>query len=118
MKRLTLLAPKADRDKLLRALQRLGCVEITAPQADEAAFAETQATGAEQTAEQMRRIQWALTQLKRFDTAGKPMFGLYPEATAEQAARLLTEEMEGVMQLSVPLVAEAHWGKNWLEAKG
>ena len=27
-------------------------------------------------------------------------------------------EMEGVMQLSVPLVAEAHWGKNWLEAKG
>lgn len=37
---------------------------------------------------------------------------------AEQAARLLTEEMEGVMQLSVPLVAEAHWGKNWLEAKG
>ena len=41
-----------------------------------------------------------------------------PEVMAEQAARLLTEEMEGVMQLSVPLVAEAHWGKNWLEAKG
>ena len=41
-----------------------------------------------------------------------------PEAMAEEAARLLTEEMEGVMQLSVPLVAEAHWGKNWLEAKG
>ena len=40
-----------------------------------------------------------------------------PEELAEQAARLLTEEMEGVMQLSVPLVAEAHWGKNWLEAK-
>ena len=38
--------------------------------------------------------------------------------SAEQVARLLTEEMEGVMQLSVPLVAEAHWGKNWLEAKG
>ena len=40
-----------------------------------------------------------------------------PENSAEQAAKLLTEEMEGVMQLSVPLVAEAHWGKNWLEAK-
>ena len=41
-----------------------------------------------------------------------------PEKLAEGVARLLTEEMEGVMQLSVPLVAEAHWGKNWLEAKG
>ena len=40
-----------------------------------------------------------------------------PEAIAEQVAELLTEEMEGVMRLSVPLVAEAHWGKNWLEAK-
>ena len=41
-----------------------------------------------------------------------------PEELAERVARLLTEEMEGVMSLSVPLVAEAHWGKNWLEAKG
>ena len=40
-----------------------------------------------------------------------------PEELAERVARLLTEEMEGVMSLSVPLVAEAHWGKNWLEAK-
>ena len=40
-----------------------------------------------------------------------------PETMAEQVAKLLTEEMEGVMQLSVPLIAEAHWGKNWLEAK-
>ena len=41
-----------------------------------------------------------------------------PEAEAETAARLLAEEMENVVQLSVPLTAEAHWGKNWLEAKG
>ena len=41
-----------------------------------------------------------------------------PEADAAQAARLLAEEMEGVVTLSVPLTAEAHWGKNWLEAKG
>ena len=31
---------------------------------------------------------------------------------------LLEEEMEQVVSLSVPLTAEAHWGKNWLEAKG
>jgi DNA polymerase-1 len=41
-----------------------------------------------------------------------------PESEAETVAGLLTEEMEGVVRLPVPLTAEAHWGKNWLEAKG
>ncbi len=41
-----------------------------------------------------------------------------PADEAERTAALLTEEMEHVMTLSVPLTAEAHWGKNWLEAKG
>ncbi len=41
-----------------------------------------------------------------------------PEAEAEDVARLLEEEMEHVVHLSVPLTAEAHWGRNWLEAKG
>ncbi len=41
-----------------------------------------------------------------------------PEAEAESVARLLEEEMEHVVSLSVPLTAEAHWGRNWLEAKG
>ena len=39
------------------------------------------------------------------------------EEEKETVARLLTEEMEGAVHLSVPLTAEAHWGKNWLEAK-
>ena len=41
-----------------------------------------------------------------------------PEGQAETAAKLLEEEMEHVVRLSVPLTAEAHWGINWLEAKG
>ena len=41
-----------------------------------------------------------------------------PEPQAEAAAKLLEEEMEQVAHLSVPLTAEAHWGRNWLEAKG
>ncbi len=40
------------------------------------------------------------------------------EDEAADVARLLEEEMENVVRLSVPLTAEAHWGKNWLEAKG
>ena len=41
-----------------------------------------------------------------------------PEPQAKAAAKLLEEEMEQVAHLSVPLTAEAHWGRNWLEAKG
>ena len=31
---------------------------------------------------------------------------------------LLQQEMQGVAELSVPLLAEAHTGRNWLAAKG
>ncbi|MBM6910272.1 DNA polymerase I [Oscillibacter valericigenes] len=41
-----------------------------------------------------------------------------PEPQAERAAALLKAEMENVVGLTVPLTADAHWGKNWLEAKG
>ncbi len=40
-----------------------------------------------------------------------------PEHEVEQVKQLLTEEMEGAFDLSVPLTAEAHSGKNWLAAK-
>ena len=41
-----------------------------------------------------------------------------PEGEAERVSALLTQEMQSVAQFSVPLTAEAHSGKNWLEAKG
>ena len=40
-----------------------------------------------------------------------------PENEAERVKSLLTQEMEGVCALTVPLIAEAHSGKNWLETK-
>ena len=40
-----------------------------------------------------------------------------PAAEAEAVAALLRREMEDVVTLSVPLVAEAHWGSDWLAAK-
>ncbi len=41
-----------------------------------------------------------------------------PEEEAEQVKRLLTEEMERAVELSVPMVADAHEGKTWYDAKG
>lgn len=40
-----------------------------------------------------------------------------PPEELDQAAALLKEEMEQVISLSVPLVAEVHWGNDWAEAK-
>ncbi len=41
-----------------------------------------------------------------------------PEAEAERVRVILTEEMEQVASLSVPLTVDAHIGCNWTEAKG
>ncbi len=39
-----------------------------------------------------------------------------PQSEGEATAKLVQEAMEGVMELSVPLLAETHIGKNWGEA--
>ena len=41
-----------------------------------------------------------------------------PETEKETVERLLEEEMGGVVHLAVPLPAQAHSGRTWLEAKG
>ena len=41
-----------------------------------------------------------------------------PEEEAPRVKALLQQEMQGVAELSVPLLAEAHTGRNWLAAKG
>ena len=38
-----------------------------------------------------------------------------PEAEADRVKALLVREMEGAWPLSIPLIAEAHSGKSWLE---
>ena len=41
-----------------------------------------------------------------------------PEGEAEQVKELLETEMERAAELTVPLIAEAHAGRSWAEAKG
>ena len=40
-----------------------------------------------------------------------------PEAEAEELAAVVQEEMQGVVELRVPLLAEPSWGRTWAEAK-
>jgi len=40
-----------------------------------------------------------------------------PETQAAQVAELVSREMEGIAKLSIPLQAEAKWGKSWYDAK-
>ena len=40
-----------------------------------------------------------------------------PKENAEAVAEIVAREMEQVASLSVPLVAEAKFGKSWYEAK-
>jgi DNA polymerase-1 len=40
-----------------------------------------------------------------------------PEGAEERVAALVKREMEGVAALSVPLVVETGWGRNWYDAK-
>ena len=40
-----------------------------------------------------------------------------PEEIAPQVAALISKEMESVTELSVPLTAEAKYGKSWYDAK-
>ena len=40
-----------------------------------------------------------------------------PVSERERVERLLTEEMSRAAELSLPLIAEAHSGQNWLQAK-
>ncbi len=42
-------------------------------------------------------------------------FSVVPEEK-ERMERLVMEEMQGAFALRVPLVADAGWGDNWLEA--
>ena len=42
-------------------------------------------------------------------------FSVLP-AEKEKVERIVLEEMQNAYQLKVPLVADAGWGHNWLEA--
>ncbi len=110
MKRLRLAAMAADRDRLLRLLQQIGCVEITEPEVDEEdaplleALTRPDTGGFTAAREEQNQAERALEVLKRCAPAKsgfltpKPELreaDLFDEASA-QSARARAEEINGL----------------------
>lgn len=91
MKRLTLLALRRDREKLLDCMQRMQCVEIT-PLPDEARPESPKTENG--SAGTLSALGWALQKLARYDTQPKPAFGLYPQVSESEAQRVLSARDE------------------------
>lgn len=92
MKRISLLALKKDKEALLAAMQRMGCIQITELPAEEAAVPTPGAESLIKAEGDGERVRWALAQLGRYDTAKKPLLGGKPEVSAKEAAAVLEEE--------------------------
>ena len=86
MKRLRLLAPRPDREELLRALQSLGCVEIREPAIDLSdpaweGLGKPDHAGLEKAREQSLTLNAALDALRRYAPAKDGLFARRPEIT-------------------------------------
>lgn len=100
MKRVSLLALRADRDRLLRAMQRMGCVEITEIQDEQLkTYLGRERGQAENAEEKLSRIKWAISLLSRYEVKKKSllnMFSSIPDATEEEA-QAVADDAQSVM---------------------
>ncbi len=94
MKRVSLLGMASERDKLLRALQRAGCVEITEIAGDGVeAYRAKERYALDAAEEKLSRIRWAMSQLGRFEKKQGMLASMsMPEADADEAARVAQDE--------------------------
>ena len=89
MKRLRVLGLRPDRERLLRPLQRLGCVEIREPDIDLSspewsALTKPEGSGLEQAKEENQLLNNALTVLRRYAPAKDGLFDARPEISQEE----------------------------------
>lgn len=63
-----------------------------------------------------RRLKGELPEAKLILQVHDELIVEAPEAQADKAAQILTEEMQGAVKLAVPLTADAKEGRSWYEA--
>ena len=93
MKHVDMLALDRDRPALLRAIQKLGCFQLQASDAEDVTFnrigAVRELPALEET---LNRIAWAIQKLNRYDTAKKALMADNPSIDEAQAEALLAQE--------------------------
>lgn len=103
MKHVDILALEKDRPALLRAIQKLGCIQVLPSETADAAFNSQPANAELSLAEDtITRVIWAIGKLGRFDTAKKPLFSDKPtidEGQAHAVAQRQPELMQTIERL-------------------
>ena len=95
MKRIDLLAMRQDQRKLLRAMQRMGCVEVTPIRGEELQAYQRQDTARLQQVETtMERLRWTIGQLSQYNRQKAPFLGSLPDANPEDVAYIQQHEEE------------------------
>jgi V/A-type H+-transporting ATPase subunit I len=92
MKHVDMLALLRDQQPLLRAIQKMGCFQITRQQTDGNSFGP--AKGGQDLPsleETLARIDWAIGKLHRYDTARKPFLSDIPAIDERQAEETLAK---------------------------
>lgn len=87
MKRIDLLAMRQDQKKLLRAMQRMGCVEVTPIRGENLENYQRQdSTRLQQLETIMDRLRWTIGQLSQYNRQKPPFLGSLPDADAGDVA--------------------------------
>ena len=95
MKRINLLAMRQDQRKLLKAMQHMGCVEVSAIKGEEAeAYRVKDSAKLEQVEDTMNRLTWVMGMLGRYNKQKAPFMGNRPEAPEEEVRYIGTHEGE------------------------
>ena len=87
MKKLTLLALKKDKGRLMKTLQHLGCVQVVEKSGEELGrFDEAAAQRLEEIHKAIGRLDLAITRLSPYDQHKRGLLSLRPEAGEDQVA--------------------------------
>ena len=95
MKRIDLLAMRQDQKKLLRAMQRMGCVEVTPISGENLeAYQKQDVTRLPQVETTMERLRWTIGQLSQYNRQKPPFLGSLPDADAGDVQYIQQHEAE------------------------